>query len=228
MSTFRVKFSAVAVALALGTLPVLASAQVVNNVQAKYAGSQAGNWSQTGGGSAVTGAPDNSCANMGTAQGDRQNWVYNFGFTIPLDATITGVTSQVKATTNQQSGQTVGVQLVVDATAATATGIGLARSFVVPNNGSCSGGNSVWVAVNGTLVNWGLDSTTMTPAIANSTGFGVDLSKQEQSSVAVDTICLEVNYTTAAGPAVQESLVRPAGRTHLEVQVLYSPGKGKS
>ena len=23
-------------------------------------------------------------------------------------------------------------------------------------------------------------------------------------------------------------LVRPAGRTHLEVQVLYSPGKGKS
>jgi len=166
----------------------------VSNVQAQYPDSSAGGWSNP---SNVIGPPDDSCSNMG-AVGVVNN-TYNYGFNIPNGATITGFTAHTK--TGEQSTQMVQIALARDADVEPPTDVGTPRILNVPDvgNGACA--STIDEPLGGTPTDWGLPA--ITPAQINAAGFGVVYEKINTSSVKIDSICLEVFYSTASGPAVQ-------------------------
>jgi len=177
------------------TLTAWAQPVVTVNIQSKLVGSASGKWANPGN---VIGAPDNNCANMGAV--DKANLTNNFGFSIPGDATITGVKAFVKA--GEQSDQNVGIQLASNASIEPPTTIGDQRSLFINGVGS---GSCVATEVNSigdTLDDWGLNS--LSPAVVNSVEFGLVFTKLETSSVKVDAVCLQITYEDDAQVATTE------------------------
>ncbi|NIM69227.1 MAG: IPTL-CTERM sorting domain-containing protein [Xanthomonadales bacterium] len=158
----------------------------VDNVQAEYAGAEAGDWGGKKG--AVIGPPDDTCANMGAV--GKINLISNFGFTIPGGATITGVEAFIKA--GSQGGQDVSVQLASNATVDPPTTVGIARNIPTPDPGSGNCADTTFASVNGTLAGWGLGPGDLTPAIVNNNAFGVVFEKIVTAEVKVDAVCLEI------------------------------------
>jgi hypothetical protein len=174
-----------------------AFAQILN-VTHGYAGAELGDWSQGG---TVTGPADDSCVNMGAV--GKENNVHNFGFSIPLDATITEVRAFTKAGAN--SPQVVGVQLASDATVIPvppASLLGNLVPFPFPDVGAGNCASTQVSDVGNGLGFWGLGS--LDPSVVNSPDFGMIFIKQETSSIKVDSICMQISYETDAGPAEAE------------------------
>ena len=167
----------------------------VDNVVFGYAGAEQGDWSQGG---TVTGPADDSCVNMGAV--GKENNVYSFGFSIPLDATITEVRAYTKAGANGE--QIVGVQLAEDASVIPPVAIGNLVPFPFPDVGAGNCASTVVSDVGNGLGFWGLGS--LDPAVVNSPNFGMVFIKQQTSSIKVDSICMQISYETDEGPAVAE------------------------
>ena len=145
-------------------IPVTASAQVDNIVHG-YAGAETGDWGGKNG--AVIGPADNSCANMGAV--GKVNLVSNFGFSIPLDATITEVRAFTKA--GAGSVQNVDVQLASNAAVEPPTTIGNVVQYPFPDVGSGNCASTIVSDIGNGLGFWGLGS--LDPAVVNSTNFGM-------------------------------------------------------
>jgi hypothetical protein len=165
------------------------------NVTHGYAGAEFGDWSQGG---TVTGPADDSCVNMGAV--GKENNVYNFGFSIPLDAEITEVRAYTKAGSN--AGQTVGVQLASDASVIPPVTLGNLVPYPFPDVGAGNCASTVVSNVGNGLGFWGLGS--LDPATVNSPDFGMIFIKQETSSIKVDSICMQISYDTDEGPVTAE------------------------
>jgi len=169
----------------------------VDNTEASYAGSAGGDWS--GGGSNVPGLPDGACANMGAV--DKANTAYNFGFSIPGGATITALRAKIFA--GASDGQDVNMQLFTNPSDPPTT-IGDVKVLSVAAVGSGNCQSSVVNSTGGDITTfWGLGS--LTPATVNDSNFGILFTKIATSQVKVDSICMEIDYTTAEGDATQES-----------------------
>ena len=177
-------------------LGISSTAWAVDNTQANYAGASGGDWSTP---TNVIGAPDNNCSNMGAV--GKANLVSNFGFAIPGGATITGVTAHIKA--GENNGQNVGVQLASNAAIDPPTTIGSQQSLAVAAVGAGNCASTTESDVGPALAGWGLGS--LSPATVNTANFGMVFTKIQTSSVKVDSICMEIHYTTAEGPATQEA-----------------------
>jgi len=181
--------------LSFGLLATSSAFAQIENVTHRYAGADAGDWSQGG---TVIGPADDSCVNMGAV--GKENNVYNFGFNIPLDATITEVRAYTKAGAN--SPQIVGVQLASDASVIPPVTIGNLVPFPFPDVGAGNCASTVVSNVGNGIGFWGLGS--LAPATVNSPDFGMLFIKQETSSIKVDSICMQISYETDTGPAVAE------------------------
>jgi hypothetical protein len=172
-------------------------AQAFESTQSKYGGAEAGSWGGPEGG--VTGPADGICRNMGAV--GKISLLNTFGFAIPADATITDVRAQVKA--GENDGQDVAIALASDATAEPPVLVGDIQSFFAPaSGGDCS--STVVVEVGGDVNTFWNTAGGLTPAIVNSPAFGLAMTKTQTSSVKVDAVCLEIDYTTPGGPATQE------------------------
>jgi hypothetical protein len=185
---------AILISLAL-VVPASTFAQVVNVVH-NYAGADAGDWGGQKG--AVIGPPDDTCANMGAV--DKVNLVSNFGFNIPLDAEITEVRAYTKA--GAASAQVVDVQLASDATIDPPETIGTVVGYPFPDVGSGNCAVTTVSNVGNGLEFWGL--VTLDPADVNDPAFGMVFTKVATSEIKVDSICMQVQYLTDAGPAIAE------------------------
>jgi hypothetical protein len=109
-----------------------------------------------------------------------------YGFAIPADATIVGVTVRVEASETGSGTSTYIPQLHSDTTP---TLIGVAKSDV-----SVSGATKVISTNGGTADLW---SATLTPAIVNAAGFGVSLwSTDTTNTLAIDFVTIAIEYTT--------------------------------
>ncbi len=177
-------------------LAISSAAQAVDNVQSGYAGADAGDWGGKGG--APIGPADGTCANMGAV--GKVNLLSGFGFDLPLTATITGVAAYIKA--GSSGGQNVGLQLASQAAVDPPTTVGTQTSFPTTDVGSGNCSTTVVTSNGPALSAWG--SPVLTPAIVNASSFGLVFTKIVTSEVKVDAVCLQIAYTTDAGPAVQE------------------------
>jgi hypothetical protein len=169
---------------------VLAQPVQINNTEANYVGAAAGDWSNPGN---VVGTPDNACANMGAV--GKVNLTSNFGFTLPTEADITGATAYIKA--SSPGGQNIGVQLASNATIDPPTLLGSQATLAVFDSASGNCAVTDVTSVGPALAMWG--NPVLTPAIVNATSFGLVFTKLETSTVKVDSICLEIDYTTTEG-----------------------------
>jgi hypothetical protein len=119
----------------------------------------------------------------------------NYNFSIPAWATIVGVTVRVAAS---ETGTGNGAYTVSLNSAATPTLIG------TPKGPTTVSGTTIVESSNGSATDvWG---ATLTPAIVNSSGFGVSLYSDDTVNVhSIDYITVEVHYTLPAfgiiGPA---------------------------
>ncbi len=167
-----------------------------SSVQAGYAGDSDGDWSNPGN---VIGLADNNCSNMGAV--DKANLVSGFGFNLPADAEVTGITAHIKAA--EQGNQDIRLQLASDATVSPPVTIGSPQTHTVAGvgNGNCA--NTQVDSYGAALGDWGLAS--LSPAVVNASEFGIAFIKIMTSSVKVDSICLEIAYDTDTGPGVQAS-----------------------
>jgi hypothetical protein len=174
-----------------------ALAQLPLNTQSNYAGAEAGSWGGPEGG--VTGPADGACRNMGAV--GKISLLNTFGFNIPGDATILAVRAQIKS--GENAGQDVAIALASDATVEPPVLIGDIKSFFAPaSGGDCS--STVVVEVGGDANTFWNTGGGLTPAVVNSPSFGIAMTKTQTSSVKVDAICLEMDYTTPTGPDTQE------------------------
>lgn len=108
----------------------------------------------------------------------------NFGFALPANATIRGVTVRVEASETGTGASEYIPQLVSDATP---TLIGAAKTAVAVS------GTTPTVSTNGGPTD--LWSATLTPAIVNSTGFGVAIwSTDTTNTLAIDYVTIQVEW----------------------------------
>lgn len=109
----------------------------------------------------------------------------NFGFTVPTTATVLGVTVAVEAHETGSGTSTYIPQLFSDTTP---TLIGSAKSAVGVS------GTTPTVSTNGGAAdNWG---ATLTPAIVNSSGFGVAIwSTDTVNTLLIDYVTITIEYT---------------------------------
>jgi hypothetical protein len=109
----------------------------------------------------------------------------NFGFSIPLTATILGVTVRVEASETGTGTSNYVPQLMSDTTP---TLIGSAKTAVTVS------GTTPTVAASGSATDlWG---ATLTPDIVNGSGFGVAIwSTDSTNTLAIDFITIAVEYT---------------------------------
>ena len=177
------------------------NAMAVDNIVHGFAGADAGDWGGKKG--AVIGPADDTCANMGAV--GKVNLVSNFGFNIPLAATITELRAFTKA--GASSEQTVGVQLATDATVDPPVLIGTEVDYPFPDVGSGNCAVTIVSNVGNGLGFWGLGS--LDPNDVNSPDFGMVFTKEETSEIKVDSICMQILYTTIDGPAVDEQCFAP-------------------
>ena len=193
---FRANYCTAISIIAVSALAFSSAASAVDNVQSRFAGAEAGDWGGPSG--AAVGPPDGACANMGAV--GKVNLVSGFGFDIPGGATITGVTVRAKA--GENGPQSVNVQLATNATTTSPTTIGNVRQLsVLGTGGSCA--STTFVSVGTSLASWG--NPALTPGNVSTPQFGLVLVKTQQSSIKVDAVCVDIEYTTAAGEAVQEN-----------------------
>ena len=89
------------------------------------------------------------------------------------------------------------------------TTLGNQRTLATTNVGQGNCASTVVTEVGGNLASWGTNAATLTPAVANSSDFGLVFSKLETSEVKVDAVCLEIEYLTDTGPAVTEECFAP-------------------
>jgi hypothetical protein len=191
----------------LGLLASTSALAQVENIQNGYAGADAGDWGGKKG--AVIGPADNTCANMGAV--DKVNLVSNFGFDIPLDATITEVRAFTKAGATTE--QIVGVQLADNAAVDPPGIIGDEVEYPFPGVGSGNCASTIVSDVGNGLGFWGLVS--LAPAVVNSSDFGMVFTKKFTSEIKVDSICMQIDYETDTGPAVvEECFAEPPPQTH--------------
>jgi hypothetical protein len=108
-----------------------------------------------------------------------------YGFAVPTNATIVGVTVVVSAS---ETGTASGAYTVRLNSAATPTLIGTAKGPITVT------GTTQTASSNGSSTDlWG---ATLTPAIVNATGFGVSLYSDDTVNVhSIDYITVEVFYT---------------------------------
>jgi hypothetical protein len=166
-----------------------------------YAGLEDGNWGGKKG--AVTGPADGTCAAMGAV--GKLNLVSNFGFILPEEegTEITGVKAFVKA--SEGTEQTIKVALWTVANVDPPSGpLGDERDFTVPGTGNDCSSTTV-SSIDGGLDGWGLVQFELTPEIVNDPSFGMEFRKFESSNVKIDSICLQIDYTTEAGSQVTDS-----------------------
>lgn len=206
--------------LALTTLPVFAilvsSVAYAQNVQFRHPNQDAGDWSQGG---TVTGPVDLACRGLGAANSD--NTVFDFQFALPGDAVVTGITAFIWAVS--QDEENVSVQLGSDVSTDPPTLIGDPAILMVPGTAAnCASASEV--AVGGDLATWGLDGAPPTAATINSTNFGMNFTTIEASTVKVDSVCMEVEYTSEGGPSVQESCFAVGASLALEKTVVNDDG----
>jgi len=197
-SFFRQLLSRFISIAALAVITGSAFAQVIN-YQSGYASADAGDWGGQGG--AILGPPNVICANMGAI--DKVNLVSGFGFSVPGGATITDVTAYPRA--GATKAQPIEIQLASDASIDPPTLLGSTQNLNVPDTGGGSCATAIDLSVGGPLAGWG--SPVLTPAIVNAATFGLSLITRERSTVKIDSICLEVRYTTDSGPAVQDQCI---------------------
>ena len=109
---------------------------------------------------------------------------YGFGFTIPVRATIRGVTVRVEASETGTGNSNYIPQLV---SAKTPTLIGSAKTAVTVN------GTTPVISTNGSASD--LWSATLTPAIVNGAEFGVALwSDDTTNTLSVDFVTIAIEY----------------------------------
>ncbi len=192
------RMNSVVLLLALLGSAFSTAAQAVDNSQSGYPAADAGDWGGAGG--AIQGPPDGTCANMGSV--GKVNLVSSFGFNLPGNATITGVTTYTKA--GENGPQSVNMQLATNAATDPPTAIGSVRTLsVLGTGGSCS--DTTVVVVGTTLASWG--NPVLTPAIVNASSFGLIFTKIQTSSIKVDSVCMQIDYTTPSGSATQTTCV---------------------
>jgi len=110
-----------------------------------------------------------------------------FGFNIPSDATILGVTVRVEASETGTGSSNYVPQLHSDTTP---TLIGSPKSAV-----TVSGSTKVISTNGGAADLWG---AALTPAIVNAAGFGVSLwSTDSTNTLAIDFVTIEITYAEA-------------------------------
>lgn len=109
-----------------------------------------------------------------------------FGFTIPVRATIRGVTVRVEAS-ETGTGNSNYVPQLISAASNPPTLIGSAKTAVTVN------GTTPTVSSNGGTSD--LWSATLTPAIVNASGFGVTLwSDDTTNTLSVDYVTIAIEY----------------------------------
>ncbi|NNE06680.1 MAG: hypothetical protein HKN15_13240, partial [Xanthomonadales bacterium] len=178
----------------------------VDSTTIRYAGDADGGWS--GSGADIPGPQDGACANMGAV--NKENQAFAFGFTLPNDATIEAMSAEIFATTNDAPNQPIGVQLATGASTDPATGLlGAQQQLIVPQTGAnCASATPLSFpsdGMGGEEADWGIPLNGWpTVAQVNAAAFGLVFTKLQTSSIKVDSVCLEIFYTTPAGPAVQE------------------------
>jgi len=119
-----------------------------------------------------------------------------FGFNIPSDATILGVTVRVEASETGTGTSNYVPQLHSDTTP---TLIGSPKSAV-----TVSGSTKVISTNGGAADLWG---AALTPAIVNAAGFGVSLwSTDSTNTLAIDFVTIEITYAEA--PPFSHSMKR--------------------
>lgn len=124
-------------------------------------------------------------------------YAHNFGFTVPLNATINGIIVEIKKNSGAATTTFPLRDSVVSLITAPSNLVGLNKSSITPwpgiSNYSTYGGNTDL---------WG---TTWTPAQIDSSGFGVALKVRNVSNAQqvanVDHIRITVYYTNAVGIA---------------------------
>jgi len=108
-----------------------------------------------------------------------------FGFAVPSDATILGVTVRVEASETGTGSSNYVPQLI---SSTTPTLIGAAKSAV-----TVSGTTKVISTTGGAADLW---SATLTPAIVNGAGFGVALwSTNATNTLAIDFVTIAIEYS---------------------------------
>ena len=222
---FRVLAS---VLLSVGLFASTTAMAQVENIVNGHAGADAGDWGGKKG--AVIGPADDTCANMGAV--DKVNLVSNFGFDIPLTATITELRAFTKAGAGDE--QTVGVQLATDATVDPPVIIGNEVDFPFPDVGTGNCAATIVSDVGDGLCFWGLPETfpgsgicVLDPDDVNASTFGMVFTKQETSEIKVDSICMEIHYETDGGEAVvEECFAIPEQNTINVVKTLVGAAPG--
>jgi hypothetical protein len=126
----------------------------------------------------------------------------SYGFNIPRDAVIQGVTVRVEAGETGTGSSNYIPQLHSDTTP---TLIGAAKSAV-----SVSGSTKVISTTGGVADLWG---ATLTPAVVNAAGFGVSIwSTDSTNTLAIDFVTIAIEYTHVAvgkAPRAAHSTARP-------------------
>jgi len=163
------------------------------DVQSRFAGQDAGNWSQ--GGTAV-GPSDGSCRNMGA--GGAGNDTFDYSFDVPAGQTIVGVV--VRPDAAQANDEQVTIQLLGNGGT---LGNPVEVTWTDSGSGNCASSFFSSWGESDSLNFWG--SPTITPVIVNSADFGVRLVKVSTGQTKVDSVCIDVYFSDGTGASSCES-----------------------
>jgi len=121
-----------------------------------------------------------------------------FGFSIPTDATINGVTVIANCSEHSTSTEVVTAQLQNDSAALFGGTDTVTVSGTTLTNYTFGGAADLWGA-------------TITPAIVNDPDFGVRLWYTTSHTVRVEWVTMDVQYTEAASPEIPVVVTAAAG-----------------
>jgi len=156
----------------------------------------------------ATGSPNGTTSDCDIAAGQTTKMLLltNFGFSVPGAATITGVRAILKSTTVGGSNLGFGPASVNVQIRNAGAGVGAAKSTTMNTDPAAdlTLGNSsdLW-------------SGTLTPAVVNSSTFGIGVTgstSSDESNLQIDAASIEVFYTTpSSGPAPQSQTIGLGG-----------------
>lgn len=126
----------------------------------------------------------------------------DFGISIPTESTVTGVTVKVEGSEHSGGTESVTVALWDGASVITNT----------PTGVSWSGTAKAVYTYGGPAYMWQQTSSTLTPALVNSSGFGCVLYFTTSHDIRVDYITLAVEYTIPASPTQTKGFFMNAKR----------------
>jgi hypothetical protein len=183
-------------------LPLTSLAQPSPYTISDYPDQDAGDWSQ---GATVTGPPDGSCRGLGAVNNVNEVFDFNFALALPEDANITGIEAYVRAVSAKQ--EDVGIRLTLDHTTLPGSLIGADDTILdVPPAGKGNCASATDVTVGPGLDVWGLDTypgggTKLADDIVDAGAvFGIVFTTLFNSSVKLDSVCLEITYTSETDP----------------------------